>query len=124
MEQEDNPYLCPSLGQVKQRNRKSNTIFEELKGEHQHWLIWWPENHSFSGCTFYKYSQLWDKRRNDPATHSDCGPLFINYKVTNYEFTTTIFQNRSGRKILNWSRPHPDYHKTDGFYGVAAYNNI
>ena len=135
MEHEDKPHLCPYLGCTKQTNRKSNTIFEELKGEYQHWLICWPGHRSFSGCSFYKYiskySRVWDERRTNPGTSSDCGPLFINSKVTNYEFTTKIFQNTNGRKILDWSCPHPDYHptepftdKTDGFYGVATCSNI
>ena len=128
---EDKPHLCPSLGHMKQTNRKSQTIFEELQGEHQHWLIWCPENHPFSGCAFYtfisKYSKEWDKRRTDPATYSDCRPLFINYKISNYEFTARIFWNRNGRKILDWSHPCPDYQptepfmdKTDGFYEIAT----
>ena len=47
MEHEDKAHLCPSLGYVKQTNRKLKTITEELQVEHQHWLIWWPDNNPF-----------------------------------------------------------------------------
>ena len=130
MEHEDKPYLSPSLGQVK----ISKTIHEQLKGKHQHWLIWWTGHHLFSSCSFYKYiskySRQWDERRTNPTTYSNSGPLFINYKA-NYKFSTTIFQNANGRKILDWSCSHPDYRpkdpftdKTNGFYRVATSSNI
>ena len=130
MEHEDKPYLCPSLRQVK----KSKTIHEKLKGKHQHWLIWWTGHHPFSSCGFYKYiskySRQWDERRTKPTTYSDSGPLFINYKPI-YKFSTTIFQNANGRKILDWSHCRPDYHPKDpftdkihAFYGVATCSNI
>ena len=44
---EDKTNLSPSLGYLKQTNRRSKSISQEIQGEHQHWLIWWSGKHLF-----------------------------------------------------------------------------
>ena len=116
MEHENRTNLCPSFGYLRKTNRRLKTISKELQGKHQHWLIWWPGKHPFSASALYKfiskYSIEWD-RRLTPETYCNCGPLFINYKILNYKFTTTIFCNSNGRKILDWSHLNPDLQPTE-----------
>ena len=69
-------------------------------------------------------------KKNQSRNKEDCGPLFVNYKILNYEFTSTIFCNGNGRKFLDWSRPCSHYkptppteENTDRFYGIATCDN-
>ena len=130
MEHENKPTLCPSYGYTKQTNQRSKSISEPINEDHWHWLIWWSDNYSFLATGFYKfiskYSIQWNERRTNTET-KNWGPLLVNYKILNYEFTSTIFCNGNGRKIFDWSPPRPDYkptlpteQNTDGFYSIAT----